>query len=63
MLLYGALYPEIRLKSELESWAEMSNKKVARGQRETAKREREAPEPPTPESVFAAAAKAAAQDG
>jgi hypothetical protein len=55
-LLYGADNPEIVIVSELESWAAMSNKKVRLGQRATAQREREAPELPSPEAVFAAAA-------
>jgi hypothetical protein len=62
-LLYGADDTEIVEKSERESWAAMSNQKVARGQRETAQREREAPELPSPEMVFAAAAKAAEKHG
>jgi hypothetical protein len=57
-LLYGADDVEIKVASEAENWATLSNMKVARGQRATAQREREAPELPSPEDVFKAAAKA-----
>jgi hypothetical protein len=59
-LLYGAVDAEIRIKSEQESWRELSSRKVHRMNVKPVDLGRQQRELPSPEAVFAQVAQAEA---